>query len=270
MAERPEPDSKPMKRARETAAVAAMAVFFLQAPAHCAAKEPEGPVAQYNAGTRQYLKNAFAEAEKSLNESLAAAPGPLQARAAYNLASAQYKQGQASKTPDAGEKFFEQALDNYRMAIRRDPKDRDAQYNYELTQKRLEQAKQQKQEQKQSPQQAKHQETKDQKTQSQQQQGQAGKEEEKSAEASQAQEKQTEEQKDKNEAQAAKPQDNDEKQPEKKSAGLAGEKKEGEQAKELSQQQVLWILDNMQREEFSARANHTQQSVQESNVDQDW
>ncbi len=244
-------------------AVFILPALFLPAAYLYAAQETNDPVARYNAGTKQYMKGAFGEAEKALSQSLAAAPPALQARAAYNLAGSQYKQGLgvALKNPDSARKFFEQALENYRLSIRRNFRDRDAQHNYELTQKHLELLKQKEQEQKQ--QQAKRQESQDQK-------GQGSQAQEQQAQPGQEKNGQAGKQEDAKQADAAGQQDKEQDKQEEAVSAQASEKKEGEAAKELSQEQALWILDNMQREEYGARADHTQQSVHESNVDQDW
>ena len=264
-----------MNGPRQKISVFILPVLFFPATCLYAAQGTNDPIARYNAGTKQYLKGAFAEAEKALSQSLAAAQPALQARAAYNLAGSQYKQGVelALKNPEGARKFFEQTLENYQLSIRRNPHDRDAQYNYELTQKHLELVKQKEQEQK-KQQQGKTQGPQGQKGQEQEtqkQQAQQGQEKKEPAEASQPEEKQTGKEENVKQAQAAGQQNKEQdKQEEKAAVAQAGEKKEGEAAKELSQQQALWILDNMQREEYGARANHTQQSVHESNVDQDW
>ncbi len=248
-----------------------------------AERGPSDPVEQYNRGTADYRREAYPKAEEALRSSVASARPWLQGKAAYNLASSQYRQGvqAALKEPDKAQKWLEQALENYRSALRHNPRDGDAQHNYELTLKHLEALKQQEQQkqQQQSSKKPEKQESKEQAAQEEKAQSQEG--EKKQAQEQPAEEKS--EEKKSAAAQAGQTNDKKEDQQQAHSADSSDKKEDkaeaaaraqvgdkDKEAKELSEQQALWILDNMQREEYGARSGHTQQPAQESNVDQDW
>lgn len=227
--------------------VAAMLAILLSAApiAEAAERGANDPVEQYNAGTAQYRREAYPKAEEALRRSVASAQPWLQGKAAYNLASAQYRQGiqAALKEPDKAQQLLAQALDNYRLALRRNPRDANAQYNYELTRKHLDALKQRQEQQKQ-----------------QQQENKKSEEQQAKEQAAQEQKAQSQASEEKQEQQQAEVKSEEDKKKEDKP----------KEAKELSEQQALWILDNMQREEYGARADGPKQPAQESNVDQDW
>ena len=254
-----------MSKLRQAAAF--LILLSASAIAEASGERTGNAVERYNTGTAQYRRQAYPKAEEALRSAVAAARPGLQGRAAYNLASSQYRQGVAAtlKEPDTAEKFFEQALENYQLAIRRNPRDSDAQFNYELTQKHLELLKQQQQAKQQSAQEQQAQAGEDKKTQQAQPEKPPEEKKENTAQAAQPQSKSDNDQK---EAKAA--ESPDKKEDKNKEAAIAQAGEKNKEVKELSEQQALWILDNMQREEYSARANRTQQSVHESNVEQDW
>jgi len=85
----------------------------------------------YDLGTAAYREGESAAAVQNLAR-VAGEPGSLGEQAAYNLGNALYRGGK-----------LDAALQAYREALRRDPNDEDARFNYELTLSKLQQQKNQ-------------------------------------------------------------------------------------------------------------------------------
>ena len=269
-------------RPRRVAPLAvAFGILISQAAEAGRATEPLDPARQYNLGTRQYRRRAFDEAADALSRALAAAKPSLQGRAAYNLGNAHYRQGQADAKTATNEAaaLYQQALDNYRTAIQRNPQDRDAQYNYELVAKRLETLKaQQRASDSRSQTADSRPETRDQKqeTGSQEQKQQTADSGPPSTSAGAGSTQRTAGEKDGKEKERAAPEEQREAQQGAASQAQAQQRQEAsgerpsQNQKALSKQQALWILDNFQREERAAHMSQAQEPARESPVEQDW
>lgn len=102
---------------------------------------PNEPALRYNLGTARYRQGQFEPAIEAFNHSRSASQGELQRWASYNAGNAYYRQAQskAVSAPQEAAGLYQRALDAYRLALRQDPEEHDARYNYELTQRRLQQ-----------------------------------------------------------------------------------------------------------------------------------
>ncbi len=89
---------------------------------------PALPEAHFGAGHSAYTIENFERAQKEFEAAAQSEQEQLQSMSYYNLGNTLHRQGQ-----------LEQSLMAYRKAIQLDPTDLDAKYNYELTQRMLEQ-----------------------------------------------------------------------------------------------------------------------------------
>lgn len=250
-------------------------------------RHPNDPALQYNHGTLLYHDEHYEQAAESLRKALSASRAALQGRAAYNLGNTYYRLGQAKEAAKSADTLalYKQALDGYRLAIKQDPHDSDARYNYELVQKRMTAL---------EAQQAKTQETKAQQGQAEQDEASAAQQQERGA--SQQAEEQHAEAQETQAAQSAQEQQaasetsaqQQEEQPQtepqrdasqaaerteeqgedRKAAKASASKQEASDEKELSKQQALWILDSVKREEQGALKKDGHAS--EVPVERDW
>ena len=100
---------------------------------------PELPEAHFGAGQSAYTIENFERAQKEFEASAQSEQEQLQAMSFYYLGNTLHQQGQ-----------LEQSLMAYRKAIQLDPVDIDAKYNYELTQRMLQQMQSEQSQQQQS------------------------------------------------------------------------------------------------------------------------
>lgn len=114
-------------------------------------KKPNDPLLNYNYGSASYKNNLFDEAIDSLNKALQTDDLEIQARAYYNKANAHYKKGAESKEVNKQRTIeeWQNALDAYGAALRLQPDDADARFNYDLITRKLADLKNQQQEEKQ-------------------------------------------------------------------------------------------------------------------------
>ena len=260
-------------------------------------QRPNDPALHYNLGTVRYRQGHYDKAAESLSTAVASSGSSLQGRASYNLGSTHYRLGRAAEhaAPNQALDFYQKALEDYRFAIRQDPKDADAKYNYELVDQHLkalkaQQAQQQsaKREQQQANQPS---------AQTQQEKAQSGQSEQAKEELGQqpqGQQQQTGSSSESQQQQAASAESKSE--PESKSSTEAAhstdQEQQGQQAQavqqpsgqqesernaqtatepqNMSQQQAFWILDTLKNEERGALVNAHEHSAHEADVEQDW
>lgn len=196
-------------------------------------RQPNNPALHYNLGTVRYRRGRYDQAAESLSTAIASSRASLQGRASYNLGNTHYRLGRAAEqaSPDQAIEFYQQALEDYRLAIRQDPKDRDAKYNYELVDRRLQALNTQ-----QANAQTAH-------------SGQAQQEQAQQAQAQQQDE----------------PSGESQQQPEQQVPAT-----QQQPSRQESEQQALWILDTLKREERGALENASRGPARESDVEQDW
>ena len=127
-------------------------------------KAKDSALVNFDLGTALYKKGDYAAAIESLQKAAAAKDKDLNVKAQYNLGNALYKSGLQKEDTNIDEaiKTMQQALGSYQDVKTHDAKDADAQYNYQVVQKKLEELKQKKQEQQKQQQQQKEQDKKDQ------------------------------------------------------------------------------------------------------------
>jgi len=113
--------------------------------AEAAKKDPGNERLQFNMGAAQYKNGRFSEAGDAFQGALRTQDLALQRQAYYNLGNALYRQGQHSQTddPQLAVQAWQQALQAYQAVLKLDPADKDAQFNYELVKKKLEEMQQQ-------------------------------------------------------------------------------------------------------------------------------
>lgn len=222
-------------------------------------RHPNDPALVYNLGTAQYQRGDYGKAAESLQRAVASSSPPLQGRASYNLGNTHYRLGHTAEpaAPNQAVVLYQNALEDYRFAMRQDPKDLDAKYNYELVEHRLHALKTQQAQQppaKEEPQQANQPSSQAQQADAQPTQGEQTNEPHKPA--AQAQQQPQGQQ-----AQAAQ-------QPGPQEAEQHPQTATAPQ--NMSQQQAIWILDTLKHEERGALPRERQGPARESNVEQDW
>ena len=247
-------------------------------------QRPTDPTLHYNLGTVRYQQGHYDKAAESLSSAVASSGSSLQGRASYNLGNAHSRLGRAAEqaTPNQAVDFYQKALEDYRFAIRQEPKDVDAKYNYELVEQRLKALKTQQeqqsakvQQQKANQQSAQAQTETTQQAQSQQQTEQAGESQQQPQQAASAESKSAPESTSSTEAaQGTEPQQQERQaQALRQQPGQPGAEHDTQAATEpqnMSQQQALWILDTLKNEERGALVKEHQGPAQEPDVDQDW
>ncbi len=240
-----------------------------------AQQHPGDAVTHYNYGAAAYKAEQFEVGSGALMRARETAAPSLQQRLSYNLGNTRYRMARAqeAKSPDAARKFYEQALDDFETAIRLDPNDRDAQYNYELVKRRLEQLSsqaaqsqpsQQPSEQDQSSEEPSGQ---DQSWQEQQEGSQTQPSEALEGEQASGQQQPNEQQVPKEHAQTGE----EEKEQAQSSSEPAAAGQEASSAQDgMTQQEALWILDTLRSEEVRAPTQLQDQPAKDQPVDQDW
>jgi Ca-activated chloride channel family protein len=144
-----------------------------------AAKNPQRPELQFNAGSAAYKVGKYAEAAAAFQNTLKSADIPVQQGAYYDLGNTQYRLGEkmVQSNPQETIKTWQDAVKSYDAALQLKTDDADAKYNRDLVQRKLEalqkkeedKKKQQQQEQKQDQQQSNQENQQDQNGQSQDQ-----------------------------------------------------------------------------------------------------
>lgn len=107
--------------------------------AAAAKKEPGNEKLQFNLGAAHYKNGKFSEAGGAFQDALQTQDLTLQHQAYYNLGNTLYRQGQQSETasPQQTMQAWQQSLQAYQAALKLDPADKDATFNYALVKKKL-------------------------------------------------------------------------------------------------------------------------------------
>ena len=109
--------------------------------------KPADPRLHYNAGAAAFAAKDYDKALKHFQSALLAPDLQLQQSAFYNLGNAQFRSGEEQSEPPQKQQSWEQAVTSYESALKLNPKDADAEYNLELTKKKIEELKKQQEEQ---------------------------------------------------------------------------------------------------------------------------
>jgi Ca-activated chloride channel family protein len=135
-------------------------------------KKTDDPRLHFNAGAAAYRNRQFDEAAKQFNATLASPDLALQGLAYYNEGNSLYHLGERSPDPKQRTESWEKAVQDYQSAMKLNPQDTDAKFNYEFVKKRLEELKQQQQQSQQNDQDQKQNQDQQQQQQNQNQQKQ--------------------------------------------------------------------------------------------------
>jgi len=115
---------------------------------------PDSPHIHFNIGNAAYKKEDYEEAIKSYTKAASlAADTMLESKAYYNLGNSKYRQGRLKENTSLGEaiSLYREALEYYKQALDKNPKDVNAKYNHEFVERKikelLDKQKQQQQEQ---------------------------------------------------------------------------------------------------------------------------
>ena len=106
-------------------------------------RHSDDPRLHFNAGAAAYKNQEFEAAVKQFNEALAAPDLKLQALAYYNQGNSLYHLGERAPDPAKRSESWEKSLQDYDSAMKLNPQDADAKFNYEFVKKKLEELKQQ-------------------------------------------------------------------------------------------------------------------------------
>ncbi len=194
----------------------------------------------YNQGTVAYGQGDFTKATEALRSALRTQDLSLQQRSYYNLGNSLYRTGQSTleKDPKATIKTWEESVKAYQDALSLNPKDKDADYNMALVEKKLEELKKQQdpQDPKDDKDQKDDQEKKEEKEEKDQKDSKDGKDSKDKKDSEQ--EKKSEEQKkseEEKEAEDGKPKEDEEKKDgkEEKDSKEAKDKKDGKDGEDV-------------------------------------
>jgi len=207
---------------------------------------PNSPRLHFNIGNSAYKKENYEEAIKSYTRTATLASDPaLENKAYYNLGNCAYRQGRLKENTDLGEtiSLYQEALEYYRQAIEKYPKDSNAaKYNHEFVERKikelLDQQKQEGEPQEGEPQEGEQQEGEQQE--GEQQEGEQQEEQEGQEGQQEEDESETEE---KNAGQA-------EAQEEESQEGEEQQEQESGQKESLTKKEAKMLLDSLKDEEL--------------------
>jgi len=189
-------------------------------------RKADDPRLHFNAGAAAYQAEQFDEAAREFNEALSATDLQIQQRAYYNLGNTLYQLGEGNPDPTKKTEAWENSVKGFESALKLNPQDADAKFNYEFVKKKLEELKKQQQQSSQDKSQDQKQDQKDQKDQKQNQSKDDSKKDE-------AKNSQSEQQKDSSESQQnSQEQKQQEQKSEEQKQAESQQKKEREQANE--------------------------------------
>ena len=103
------------------------------------AKDTSSGIAAFNLGLVKYRTKGYAAAIDKFDNAIASGSFRLVGAADYNIANAQYRMGVAAEEKDIkkAKDYYETALKFYKRAIDLDSDDKDAKFNYEFVEKKL-------------------------------------------------------------------------------------------------------------------------------------
>ncbi|MFA5038979.1 MAG: tetratricopeptide repeat protein [Candidatus Omnitrophota bacterium] len=102
---------------------------------------PSDALLNFNAAAAYYRRGEFSKARELYQKLLSCGRPRLEQASAYNMGNAYLKEAETAGAGQAD--LLQNALSYYRQALSLTPDDKDAKYNFELTQKKIEQLKQQ-------------------------------------------------------------------------------------------------------------------------------
>ena len=108
-------------------------------------KSPADARLHYNAGAAAYKANKFDQAVQEFQAATGSADIDLQQQSFYNLGNAEFRLGQGNSNPQERIAVWEQAVQHYEAALKLNNTDKDAEFNRDFVQKKLEELKQQQQ-----------------------------------------------------------------------------------------------------------------------------
>ena len=101
---------------------------------------PNSPYLHLNIGNAAYKKENYEEAIKSYTKTASlAADATLESKAYYNLGNCKYRQGKLKENTNLGETILllREALEYYKQALNKNPKDTNAKYNHEFVERKI-------------------------------------------------------------------------------------------------------------------------------------
>src|SRR5206468_10861135 len=105
-------------------------------------RKSDDPRLHFNAGAAAYRNHQFDDAAKRFNDALNSPDLKLQQQAYYNRGNTLYQIGK--NLPDLPKQIetWEKSLKDYQSALKLNPQDADAKFNYEFVKRKIEEAKQ--------------------------------------------------------------------------------------------------------------------------------
>jgi Ca-activated chloride channel family protein len=158
---------------------------------YLAKKNPDDTRLRYNAGAAAFRDESYEDALRHFSASLSSRDIKLQEQSYYNLGNTNFRLGEHAKEAKEKQQSWEQAVHDYENALKLDPNDKDAKFNREVVQQKLEELKKQRQQQ----QQKKDQQNSDENKNDQQKQDQQKKDDQKKQNDKSEQEKKQDQQK---------------------------------------------------------------------------
>lgn len=101
--------------------------------------QPEDLLLNFNAGAAYYKGGQFEKARELYQKLLSSGNRRLEEASAYNMGNTYLRESESSEGNEG--ELLQKALSYYRQALLLNSRDKDAKYNYELTQKKIEQLK---------------------------------------------------------------------------------------------------------------------------------
>lgn len=102
-------------------------------------EQPDSGIINFGAGCTNYKKDSYQEAVNNFNKGLLTEDKSLEAKAYYNLGNSKYRLAESQENNNIEEavSLYGEAAEYYKKAIKNNPKDSDARYNYEFAVRKL-------------------------------------------------------------------------------------------------------------------------------------